>query len=125
MTRSIIHQCIAYLLIAFLPLQAIAAGHLALCAESSAAMTKSGAQTMADCSQMTSMQQSSSLESTTAHNNSACWLGSICVASVGMIAVPSHYQFIHIEHSAPIYFSTTALYLSITPDTPQRPPTTL
>lgn len=125
MKRSFLRQCFAYLLIALLPLQAVAAARLALCAEDSMGVAKGAMQTMEHCSQMTSMQQSSSSDTTKAHGNAACWLGSICIASFGVMGLPSTYQFAHIEHSAPSYFSPTALYLSVIPDTPQRPPNTL
>ena len=121
MTKSFIHRCLAYLLIALLPWQAAAAGRLALCAEN---FSVSAAQTMDHCMQMNSMGDSASPDSSKTHSN-GCWLGSICIASVSVMAMPGAYHFARMEQGAPIYFSTTAFYLSVVPDTPQRPPNTL
>jgi hypothetical protein len=122
------HRYIAYLLILLLPLQAAAAARLAVCAESSI----SAVQTMDHCSQQSmnsslsrDLSNSDYSDATKKQGNTACYLGSICIASFGALAIPSAYHFARIEHERPLHFFTPAFYLSVIPDTPQRPPSVL
>lgn len=132
MSRFFIYKCVAYLLIALLPLQAVAAGRLALCAEnpselawpSASVQTKTSVRQMDRCAQMASMQVPAA-DATKSTGKPTCWLGSICVVSLGAMALSAPYKVSPAQHSVPIAFSTSAVYLSIISDTPQRPPATL
>lgn len=122
---SFIRQCVAYFLIALLPLQAAAGSRLALCAE----MKNPGhAATMAadHCAQMAAAAESGK-ETKTPHKPAAdgCWIGSICLASLSAMAVPIMPQAAPIKLSALPSPAATGYYQSIILDSPQRPPTFL
>jgi hypothetical protein len=150
MSRSLVRQCIAYLLIALLPLQAAAASRLALCAEMNAAEmgpaphsgissdTTSGAAFIpADatpmqfmgksehCAQMGSMPAPASTDKSSTSHTSGCWLGSMCLAGMMALALPSTYASVPFERDTPHHIPQTTLYRSIISKSPLRPPTTL
>lgn len=136
MSRSLVRQCIAYLLIALLPLQAAAASRLALCAEMSsaemgAASFNSSAAPMHSmertehCKQMVSMPAPTSTDKSATSHTSACWLGSMCLAGLMVLAVPSTYTGVQFERDVPRYLPQTTHYRSIISESPLRPPTTL
>lgn len=125
MSRSLIRQCIAYLLIALLPLQAAAASRLALCAEMG--MTHMTPQSMVGgepCAHMDAMPPSPTDKSATS-NTGHCWLGSTCLGGLMILAVPATYAGVHIERNSPLYLPHTTLYHSIISESPLRPPATL
>jgi hypothetical protein len=126
MLSPILRQCVAYLLIALLPLQAAAASRLALCAE--LANSNHGATTtMAHCAEMAQPAGSPDQASKMSHPGIAkgCWLGTICLASLGAYALPVQHELPPAVASAQIYPPLTAHYLSIVLDDPQRPPSAL
>lgn len=125
MVYSIFRQYIACLLIALIPIQAAAAGRLALCAEMTG--QSRAAMTMEHCTQMASMTTSTAKDATPAHHEDKnCWLGSVCSASMAAFALPMKHQFAPIERDASISLSTITLhYRSVILDSPQRPPTIL
>src|SRR5690606_30959195 len=83
-----IRQCITYLLIALLPLQAAAASSLALCTET-ARQSSTVMPAMDDCAQM-AMSPHSKAPVPHSHESKSCWLGSICLASLMGFAVPNN-----------------------------------
>jgi hypothetical protein len=123
MTSSFFRQCIAYLLVALLPLQAAAASRLMLCAEMPHAPQVAAA-ARDHCAQMANaagMQQPPD-SAPHSHDSKSCWLGSICVASVTAFAMPVSGQCLSISSTTPVYPSVMASYRSIIPESPQRPP---
>ena len=124
MSRSLLRQCIAYMLIALLPLQAAAASGLALCAEMSPAQMHS-MQASERCAQMKSMPVTSSTDKSSTPHTAHCWLGTTCLAGMMLLAVPATYAGMHFERNTPFYLPQTTLYHSIISESPLRPPTTL
>lgn len=132
MPRSLIRQCIAYLLIALLPLQAAAASRLALCAQMSETIVRAAPPHVEHCAQMGSMPAQSidktakpSTDKSPASQPSACWFGSMCIAGLMLMAVPASYADVHIARDTPLYFSLPTFYRSIISDNPLRPPATI
>lgn len=124
MSRSLIRQCIAYLLITLLPLQAAAASRLALCAEMGAThVTMKSMESAEACAHMDSMP--SSTDKSSASDTGNCWLGSTCLAGLMLLAVPATYAGVQIERNTPLYLPQITIYRSIISENPLRPPTTL
>ena len=127
MMSSAIRQYLAYLLIALLPLQAVAASRLAVCAELMEGPPQS-APTMEHCEQMADMPLPQSEPDTSIshpHQTPGCWLGSICLVGSVAFALPMKHQSTAMERETPLYLSAIGHYRSVILDSPQRPPTTL
>lgn len=122
MTRSLLRRCIACFLIALLPLQAAAVGRLALCAELAQASTS---QQMSHCEQMAESALLPADSAPHSHEMTGCWLGSVCQVSAISFALPVKPLPATTTTGAAPQPATTALYLSIILDSPQRPPATL
>lgn len=122
MSRSRIRQCIAYLLITLLPLQATAASPLALCAELTAVQL-AGLKPAMPCKQMSSMAHSPSPDTST--HTGACWLGSICLAGHFLMPIPVAFAGMDVERYSPSYLPEFTFYRSIVSDNPLRPPAIL
>lgn len=124
--NSIIRQCIVYVLIALLPLQAAAASRMALCA---ATMKSDHAATSmaAHCAQLARANSESDNPTKLHHDpkQPGCWLGSICLAGLAAIAIPVSHQSSSAESHVAVFPPLTLHYLSIDLDDPQRPPTVL
>jgi hypothetical protein len=132
-----IRQCVIYLLIALLPLQATAATRLALCAEMGATVaTESATATeyapMEHCERMdmpnhaatdTALNEGS--KPAAQHVGMNCWLGSTCVAAMLLLALPINHVLAHVEHIVPAHSSIASHYHSVIAEGPQRPPATL
>lgn len=125
MNSLLLRHCVAYLLLALLPLQALAASRLALCAEITNS-SHTAAESMKDCAQMAQSSGPKADDSAPpSHGDKSCWLGSICLASVIAFAMPISHHVIPVERAAPVYFSATTNYRSVILDNLQRPPATL
>jgi len=123
-----VRRLIACLLIAFVPLQVIAASGMALCAEMGSMQTPQAesAGSSAPCAHMDSMTKQHAAEvSPSSHHRGGCWLGSICLAGLSLPPMPVAHPGINIERNTQTYLAQTDFFLSIIPDTPLRPPTTL
>jgi hypothetical protein len=133
-SRSIIRQCLTYLLILLLPLQAAAAGRLALCATLTETTQLNNTAMAEHCAQMDSMPRSDTADIQSSdpndnhqpHNNqphnSGCWLGSICLAGLGAAALPTAYTTSRIDRITPVPLPHFTYYHSIIAAVPQRPP---
>ena len=127
MMSSAVRQYLAYLLIALLPLQAVAASRLAVCAELMEGPPQSTV-AMEHCEQMADMPlPQSELDTSTSHPHQSpgCWLGSICLVGALAFALPMKQQSTAVERVTPLYLSAIGHYRSVVLDSPQRPPTTL
>lgn len=128
-----LRRCIIYLLIALLPLQATAATRLALCAGMDAtvsmeAITPTKDAPMEHCERMDMSKHSAADEiskSATPHKGMGCWLGSTCVASMLLLALPMDHAVAHVERRVPTHSPLTSNYHSVVAEGPQRPPATL
>jgi hypothetical protein len=125
MIRPIIHRCCVYMLIALLPLQAMAMSRMAACGDMTGLAHKS-AVPMDNCAQMANMSPSSTKDSSSHHHKTtSCWLGSVCLANVVALAVPMKLSSPAMERSAPAYPSVVTHYRSVILDDLQRPPVIL
>jgi hypothetical protein len=135
MSRSV-RQCLTYLLILLLPLQAAAAGRLALCAAVTEPVPSNTTVMSEHCAQMNSMLLSSTtadIQSNDTNDShqphspthiSGCWLGSICLAGLGAVALPAAYTTSRIDRITPVPLPRFTQYHSIIAAVPQRPPAT-
>jgi len=123
MTGSLIHRCLAYLLMVLLPLQAAAWGRMAVCVET-APPARPATVSMANCHDM-AMQAQPAVGDMPSHphpHRATCWIGSICIATVAAFAVTTQHRIEFVEGSSPTYPSAIALYQSVILDGLQRPP---
>lgn len=134
MSRFLVRRCIAYLLIALLPLQAAAAGRFALCVAMKAPPAEStNIQSMDHCAPMSALQSQRSARASSASSHpvspssphDGCWLGSMCLAGLVPLALPAAYVGVDVERHGSIYPSPTARYLSFISESPLRPPAVL
>lgn len=126
MNRFSLYRWIVYCLLALLPLQAFAAAPLALCAEKPfSEIAEDGMHGIAAADHCARMAAAAAATDAKPHGADMCWLGSVCLASGGSVAVPVTYQLTPIKQDSTAPTSITTLYLSIVPDAPQRPPISL
>lgn len=125
MSNSIRHFAV-YLLILLLPLQAAAASRFAVCAEQTPINTNASA-VMPHCDHGAAMTKAADHDrySKSIHGGSSCWLGSICMASVGFAALPATHNFVPFVQTDSISPFIDYPYDSFIPEGPQRPPAIL
>jgi hypothetical protein len=122
-----IRQCVIYLLIVLLPLQATAASRMASCAEmknpdhaATTIMTEHCAQLAAAAGKA-----GNPVDSHQQPKQTGCWLGSICLATLAVAAIPANDLPGPTKPQTAIFPALTELYRSVVLDDPQRPPTAL
>jgi hypothetical protein len=116
---TLIRHFAVYLLVLLLPLQAAASSRFVVCAEMSTAPHCDHSATM------TTPSADHDMSSKSTHGGSTCWLGSICMASVGFAALPATHNFLPIDQTDSISPFTHHPYDSFIPEGPQRPPAIL
>jgi hypothetical protein len=124
MIRPFLQRCCIYVLIALLPLQALAISRMAACGDKTSFGQKSAA-TMDHCAEMAmaGMSPSSTKDSNShAYKQTSCWLGSVCLAQIMAFAVPVKLASTTIERNAPTYPAIVTHYRSVILDDLQRPP---
>lgn len=118
-----LRHVVVLLLIVLLPLQAAAAGRLALCAERIPAQASPHCQQLA--AQSTQPEHRSPLKQSHSQSQTGCWLGSTCLIGLAALALPSNGLFISHADVQPWALARVSHYLSFIADSPQRPPTSL
>jgi hypothetical protein len=123
---TLIRHIAVYLLVLLLPLQAAAASSMSMCAEMMSINSR-------DSSTIKHCDHSGSVTASTVNHDAdskaghaaTCWLGSICMASVGFAALPAAHHFPHIDQTDSVSPFIAHAYTSFIPEGPQRPPAIL